>query len=224
MTCAVVIVAAGRGLRAGGDGPKQWQGLAGARVIDHTLAVFEAHEGISQIVLVLHPDELNQAPSGPQIVAGGDTRAASVKAGLQALVGTGCTKVLIHDVARPCVTDAILSAVISALDDTPGAAPALPVSDALWTGAEGRVTGTQDRSGLYRAQTPQGFTFDAILAAHAAFSGDAADDVEVARASGLDVAIVPGDEDNLKITYPGDFARAERILEARHGHSSWQRI
>jgi 2-C-methyl-D-erythritol 4-phosphate cytidylyltransferase/2-C-methyl-D-erythritol 2,4-cyclodiphosphate synthase len=88
------------------------------------------------------------------------------------------------------------------------------VTDALWRGAGGIVTGTEDRAGLFRAQTPQGFRFDAILAAHRAHRGEAADDVEVARAAGWPVAIVAGDEDNLKITLPGDFARAERILGA----------
>ena len=99
-----------------------------------------------------------------------------------------------------------------------GAAPALPVTDALWTGSAGLVTGTRDRTGLYRAQTPQGFALEAIRAAHAAHKGGAADDVEVARAHGMEVAIVPGDEDNIKITMPGDFDRAERLLWGRDGH------
>ena len=110
--------------------------------------------------------------------------------------------------------------MLTALHDAPAAAPAVPVTDALWTGANGKVTGTQDRTGLFRAQTPQGFARDAILAAHAAHTGGAADDVEVARAYGLEIAIVPGDEDNLKITVPGDFARAERIMRGRNGHKT----
>ncbi|MFZ0098979.1 MAG: 2-C-methyl-D-erythritol 2,4-cyclodiphosphate synthase, partial [Gemmobacter sp.] len=95
------------------------------------------------------------------------------------------------------------------------AAPALAVTDALWRGAEGAVTGTQSRDGLWRAQTPQAFHYEAILAAHRAQGADAADDVEVARAAGLPVSIVEGDEDNLKLTWPGDFARAETILKGR---------
>jgi 2-C-methyl-D-erythritol 4-phosphate cytidylyltransferase/2-C-methyl-D-erythritol 2,4-cyclodiphosphate synthase len=91
----------------------------------------------------------------------------------------------------------------------------VPVTDALWRGDDLRVTGTQDRTGLWRAQTPQAFHFDAILAAHRAHPGGAADDVEVARAAGLDVMIVQGDEDNLKLTFAADFARAERILKGR---------
>ena len=104
---------------------------------------------------------------------------------------------------------------LAALDRHPAAAPAVAVSDALWTGADGLVTGTRDRTGLYRAQTPQGFHYDAILAAHLAHKGGAADDVQVARDAGLDVAIVEGDEDNIKLTFPADFARAVRLLKGR---------
>ena len=220
MSVAAVILAAGRGVRAGGDGPKQWQPLAGARVIDHTLAVFDRHPQVDRVVLVLHADDIKTAPEGAMVTAGGVTRAASVAAGLQVLSNTDTTRVLIHDVARPCISATLISDVIAALDTAPGAAPALPISDALWRGVEGKVAGTQDRTGLYRAQTPQGFHYDAIAAAHTAHDGTAADDVEVARAAGLEVTIVRGDEDNIKITYPADFARAARILEARDGHSA----
>ena len=105
--------------------------------------------------------------------------------------------------------------MIDALSDAPGAAPALPVTDALWRGDHGQVSGVQDRTGLFRAQTPQGFRFADLLAAHRAFQGDAADDVQVARAAGLSVQIVDGHEDNLKITHPGDFDRAEKILRGQ---------
>ena len=215
MTTAALIVAAGRGTRAGGDVPKQWQPLAGRRVLDITLDVFRAHPRVDHVALVLHADDMGLAPADTLLATGGADRAASVRAGLDALAPYAPDRVLIHDVARPCVPPAVIDAVIDALRTSTGAAPALAVTDALWTGAEGHVTGTQDRTGLYRAQTPQGFDFAAICAAHAAHPGGAADDVEVARAAGLDVAIVPGDEDNLKITLPGDFARAERIMGAR---------
>ena len=121
---------------------------------------------------------------------------------------------MIHDVARCCTKPAYVSYVSYELQ-TPGTravAPALPVTDALWEGTDGHVTGTRDRSGLYRAQTPQAFVFKDILAAHRAFSGDAADDVEVARAHGIPVRIIDGDESNLKITHAPDFIRAEKIL------------
>ncbi len=214
MTLAFLLVAAGRGTRAGGDVPKQWQPLAGRRVLDWTLAAIRQTPGLANTVLVLHPDDLSRAPDAPGLIVttGGATRDASVRAGLDALEGTGTTRVLIHDVARPCLTQAVTARVIAALDTHPGAAPALPVTDALWRGADGLVSGTQDRTGLFRAQTPQGFHFEAIRAAHAAHPGGAADDVEVARAAGLDVAIVEGEEANLKITLPADFARAEALL------------
>lgn len=214
MSTAVIIVAAGRGTRAGGDVPKQWQMLAGRPMLAQTLAAFQG----MQRVLVIHPDDRPQAEAlatDAEIVEGGATRDQSVRNALEALAGRGITRVLIHDGARPLVSGRVIARVLAALDGAPAAAPALAVTDALWTGVQGRVSGTQDRSGLYRAQTPQGFHFDAILAAHRAHAGSAADDVEVARGAGLDVAIVEGEEDNLKLTFPGDFARAETILKGR---------
>ncbi|AWD23263.1 bifunctional 2-C-methyl-D-erythritol 4-phosphate cytidylyltransferase/2-C-methyl-D-erythritol 2,4-cyclodiphosphate synthase [Fuscovulum blasticum] len=214
MTTAVLIVAAGRGTRAGGEIPKQWQLLRGKPVLAHTLAAFAG----MRIVLAIHPDDRARAAAlAPDIplVEGGATRAQSVKNALEALEGTGVTKVLIHDGARPLVSRALIARLEAALDAHPGAAPALAVTDALWRGEAGLVSGTQSRDGLYRAQTPQAFRFAEILAAHRAHPGNAADDVEVARAAGLDVAIVEGDEDNLKLTFPGDFARAGRLLEGR---------
>ena len=217
MSIAAVIVAAGRGLRAGGDVPKQWQALAGLPVIRHTVQAIRAVPGIGTIVVVIHPDDRDRAEAAlpdTKLVDGGATRDASVRAGLEALVAEAPDRVLIHDAARPAMPPAVALRVLAALDDHDAAAPALPVTDALWHGTGGRVTGTMDRAGLYRAQTPQGFHFDAILAAHRAADAPAADDVEIARRAGIDVAIVEGDEVNLKITGPGDFARAERHLEA----------
>ncbi len=211
MTTAAIIVAAGRGVRAGGGVPKQWRPLAGSTVLGRTLAVFETHARVDRLVVVLHPDDIAEANLAAEVVPGGATRRDSVLAGLEAVEGA-CDRVLIHDAARPCVAPAVIDRVLAALEEAPGAAPALEVTDALWTGADGIVTGTQDRSGLYRAQTPQGFHTEAILVAHRAFEGDAADDVEIARAAGLDVRIVEGDRDNIKITRPEDFARAETIL------------
>jgi 2-C-methyl-D-erythritol 4-phosphate cytidylyltransferase/2-C-methyl-D-erythritol 2,4-cyclodiphosphate synthase len=214
MTTVAIITAAGRGTRAGGDLPKQWQMLAGRPVLAHTL---EAFAGFRR-VLTIHPEDRAwaQALGGDiELVEGGATRAASVHNALRALAGSGVTRVLIHDGARPLVPGSVIANVLTALDDHAGAAPALPISDALWRGDAGLVSGTQDRSGLFRAQTPQGFRYDAILAAHDAHPGNAADDVEVARAAGLTVAIVEGHEDNLKLTYPQDFQRAEAILKGR---------
>ncbi len=214
MTTAAIIVAAGRGTRAGGEMPKQWQPLAGRPVVQHTL---EAFSGIP-CVLVIHPDDRERAEAllpHARVVEGGATRAQSVRNALEALSDQGVTRVLIHDGARPLVSPALIARLMEALESGPAAAPALAVTDALWRGAEGAVTGTQSRDGLWRAQTPQAFHYEAILAAHRAHGADAADDVEVARAAGLPVSIVEGDEDNLKLTWPGDFARAEAILKGR---------
>ncbi len=212
---AFIIVAAGRGTRAGGDLPKQWRLLAGEPVLAHTLRAFD---GLGRILLVLHPDDmvrgLDLTQGRATLVAGGPTRDQSVRNALDCLDGSAVGRVLIHDGARPFVSRALIARVLTALDQSDGAAPALPVTDALWTGAAGRVNGMQARDGLYRAQTPQGFRFPAILAAHRAHPGGAADDVEVARAAGLDVAIVGGEEENIKLTYPEDFARGERMLAA----------
>jgi 2-C-methyl-D-erythritol 4-phosphate cytidylyltransferase / 2-C-methyl-D-erythritol 2,4-cyclodiphosphate synthase len=217
MTVAAVIVAAGRGLRAGGGLPKQWRTVAGRAVAAWTLDAFRTSPLVGPIALVLHPDDMGLAPGyaghpDVTVTTGGATRDASVRAGLEALVPFAPDHVLIHDVARPLVSHGLIARVVEALAAAEAAAPALAVSDALWRGAEGRVTGTVDRTGLWRAQTPQGFGFDRILEAHRRHGGGAADDVEVARAAGLDVVIVPGEESNLKITGPEDFLRAERLL------------
>ncbi|MEW2916431.1 bifunctional 2-C-methyl-D-erythritol 4-phosphate cytidylyltransferase/2-C-methyl-D-erythritol 2,4-cyclodiphosphate synthase [Ruegeria sp. ANG10] len=214
MTTAAIIVAAGRGLRAGGGMPKQWRPLAGLRVADWTIDRF--HGQVDQIVLVLSEDDWDawaEFENSDLILAkGGSDRAGSVRNGLDALSPYGVHRVLIHDVARPCVDLQTIQQVLEELETHPAAAPGLAVTDALWTGDGSIVTGTQDRTGLFAAQTPQGFHYDAIVSAHAAHPGGAADDVEVARAAGLDVVIVPGEADNIKITRPEDFARAERIL------------
>jgi len=213
MRIATIITAAGRGTRAGGDQPKQWRMLGGRRVLDRTIAAFAP---FGPVVAVLHPDDLPLLPPGPglAVCAGGATRAESVRAGLESLAADPPQIVLIHDGARPLASPALIARVIEAAAAHGAAAPALAVTDALWRGAA-RVEGVVARDGLWRAQTPQGFAYAAILAAHRAHEGAAADDVAVARAAGIAVAIVPGEEDNLKITGPGDFARAERSLGGR---------
>ncbi|WP_120501162.1 bifunctional 2-C-methyl-D-erythritol 4-phosphate cytidylyltransferase/2-C-methyl-D-erythritol 2,4-cyclodiphosphate synthase [Roseovarius sp. EL26] len=218
MKTAAIIVAAGRGTRVGGDLPKQWRALAGRRVIDWTIASFENTPDIAHIVVVLHPDDIEMLTPTPNVtvVAGGATRAASVCNGLEALTSHAIDQVLIHDAARCCINSEHITEIIHKLrlSACPGVAPALPVSDALWHGVDGKVSGTQDREGLYRAQTPQAFDYLAILAAHRVYEGDtAADDVQVARTAGLDIEIVDGLESNLKITYAEDFLRAKKTLK-----------
>lgn len=232
MKITALIVAAGRGTRAQGSAPKQWQDLAGISVLERTIAIFETHRRIDQIMLVLHPDDLRRSDpiiARPKVAhcIGGATRNASVRAGLAALAaeGTAPDLVLIHDVARPLLPHALIDRVLGALENHAGAAPGLPVTDALWHSTAGMVSGVQDRAGLMRAQTPQGFHFDAILAAHLADEARRAtnpapaDDVEVARAAGIDVQIVPGSAENLKITLPEDFTRAANFLAHQSGEN-----
>ena len=229
MTTAAVIVAAGRGRRAGGGLPKQWRDLGGRAVLAWSLDTFRAAPEIGPIVLVLHPDDMGLAAGyaahpDVTVVAGGASRDASVRAGLEALEGSGANRVLIHDGARPLVSPRLIARVVAALETSPGAAPALPLTDALWRAEGGRVAEPVPRAGLWRAQTPQGFRYPAILEAHRAHPGGAADDVEVARVAGLPVAIVEGEERNLKITTEGDFARAGMYLAegagAGHGRQA----
>ncbi len=214
MTTAAIIVAAGRGTRAGGDAPKQWQVIAGKRIVDWTLEIFVNHPQINQVVLVVHPDDVDHAPTtdGLILALGGETRSQSVFNGLQSIEGLGVDFALIHDVARPCVSDQVISNVIEALKSEKGAAPAVKVADALWESSSDFVERSKSRDGLFRAQTPQGFHFADILAAHKGNSAPASDDVEVATRAGIHVKIVEGHEDNLKVTTPHDFARAESIL------------
>lgn len=214
-----VILAAGRGHRAGGNVPKQWRDLAGKTVLEHTIARFETHAGIERIVLVVSPEDTERAATlgldqRATLAIGGSDRAASVRAGLECV---NTERVLIHDAARPCVRETVIDAVLGMLNGYQAVAPAIAVTDALWHGAAGEVSGVVSRENLYRAQTPQGFHTDAIRTAHIAHSQTASDDVEVARAAGMPVAIVEGCEDNIKITNPADFARAEMILRAQHG-------
>lgn len=215
MRTAALLVAAGRGTRAGGDLPKQWRPLAGKRVFDWSYDAFSSRADIDHVLVVIHPDDVVHLPAGIEAVHGGATRTASVRAGLEALDARGFTHVLIHDAARACTPPSLITAVMAALQTEAAAAPAVSVTDALWTGANSVVTGTKDRSGLFRAQTPQGFELAKILAAHRLYEGDALDDVEIARAYGLEVTITPGDEDNLKVTHAQDFTRAERILRGQ---------
>lgn len=217
MTTAAIIVAAGRGTRMGSPVPKQWCDLAGRPVVAHACDAFH-RAAITPILLVVHPDDIERAQAlhmpGVEIVTGGATRAGSVRNALDALAQRGVARVLIHDGARPLLNQTLIARLIAALDrGGPAAAPALPVSDALWHGADRRVTAAVSRAGLFRAQTPQAFDYAAICAAHASHgTNTAADDVEIACAAGLDVEIIDGDESNIKITWPGDLARATRLI------------
>jgi len=218
MTNVALIVAAGRGQRFGGPLPKQYCALNGAPVLRYTLHAFLAHPQIDAVRVIIHPDDEDlyaTAAAGlglPPPVHGGATRQESVRRGLAAIATLAPDHVLIHDAVRPFVAAATITAVLAALADHPGAMPGLPVIDTLKRVEAGRIAATVDRNGLYRAQTPQGFRYAAILDAHAraaAAGVELTDDAMVAERVGLAVAMVDGTEDNFKITTMQDLGRAE---------------
>jgi 2-C-methyl-D-erythritol 4-phosphate cytidylyltransferase/2-C-methyl-D-erythritol 2,4-cyclodiphosphate synthase len=216
----VLVVAAGRGRRFGGDLPKQYHDLAGRMVLRHTLAAFATNPEIDAVRAVIHPDDrqlYDMAAEGLAIlepVHGGASRQDSVRLGLESLKELGATKVLIHDGARPFVDAGTIGRVIAALDQHSAALPVVAVADTLKRGADGLVADTVDRSALYRAQTPQGFRYADILAAHLAVAGEElTDDAAVAERAGQAVSLVQGSEDNFKITTGADLARARFMFE-----------
>ncbi len=216
-TVSTLIVAAGRGTRAGTGLPKQYRPLQGAPVLRHTLCALLAHKAVRDIQVVIHPDDqalYERAVSGLSHlrppVFGGASRSESVLAGLEALAENAPDIVLIHDAARPFLPPQTIDALLAALRTSPGAFPALGVVDALWQGEAGHAVAPRNREGLYRAQTPQAFDFNTILKAHHNATGPADDDVALAIQQGIKVAIVAGDERNYKLTTLADFARAER--------------
>ncbi len=208
---AAVVVAAGRGLRAGGTVPKQFALWRGKPLVRHSVEAL-AKARVSPIVVVVPADweeTAAQALAGlpdAQLVHGAASRQGSVRAGLEALAANAPTHVLIHDAARPDLPEAVIASLVAALEGQPGAIPVLPVVDSVVRGAEGLRGAFVERDGLYRVQTPQAFRFNAILAAHRAWDGaaDAGDDAAVAEAAGLAVALVPGDERLKKVTFAED--------------------
>lgn len=219
MFAAAIILAAGRGERAGGDRPKQYRDIGGKPVLRRAVQAFLGHPGIATVQVVFQPEDqafYDAAMTGlalPAPVSGGASRQASVLAGLRALNRTDAPPdiVLIHDAARAFVSQDIISRVIDAVvagaGDNEGAIPALPVSDTLKRGGA-HVEETVERADLWRAQTPQGFPFAAILKAHEAHADkELTDDAAVAQAAGMRVRIVEGDERNIKITRSEDFAK-----------------
>ena len=217
--CIALVVAGGRGARFGGAVPKQYRRLGGRPLIRHSLEAFRRHPGVGAVRAVIHPDDrllYDEAVEGLELLGpchGGKERQDSVRLGLESLSAIAPERVLIHDAARPFIDQATIGRVIAALDEAPAAIAAVPVSDTLKRGSDGRVLGTLERSGLWRAQTPQGFRFAAILGAHRAAAGEAlTDDAAVAERAGLAVKLVPASEENFKVTTEEDFRRAERLF------------
>ena len=225
---AAILVAAGRGLRAGAGGPKQYRSIGGQTVIVRAMEPFCSHPQIFAVQPVLNPDDtaiFNAATSGLRHeppAKGGATRQASVHAGLEALAARKPDLVLIHDAARPFVSPALISRAIEAAGRTGAAIPAIPVADTIkLIGETGNVEATPERARLRIAQTPQAFRFDVILDAHrrAAREGraDFTDDAAIAEWAGLTVATFEGDVANMKLTTPEDFIREEARLASQLG-------
>lgn len=212
---AAVVVAAGKGLRAGQPLPKQFAPWRGKPVVRHSVESLLA-AGARPVIVAIPPGGGEIAASalvgleGVQTVIGGATRQESVRAALEVLAADGPARVLIHDAARPDLPHAMIARLLGALEHHPGAIPVLPVVDSLALDADGLMAGTAPREALRRVQTPQAFRFAPILAAHRGWQGapDAGDDAQVLRATGLDVALVEGDERLKKLTFAEDFMAA----------------
>jgi len=215
---AAIVVAAGDGRRFGS--PKQFALLGGRRVLDWSLAAFEEHPRVAEIVLVLPDEALGPRfaaafPKIQSVVRGGARRQDSVLAGFSMLDRHRTDIVLVHDGARPLVSEALIRRVIREAAAHGAAVPALPVEDTIKEGADGRVVRTVDRAGLFRAQTPQGFAFDVLeeafrRAAQDGFAGT--DDASLVERLGRAVALVPGEPRNIKITTLEDLKWAEEFL------------
>ena len=215
MTTTALIVAAGKGLRAGGELPKQYRHVGGAPLLRHAAQRLLAHPGIDAVCVIINPDDralYDAAIAGlglPEPIPGGATRQDSARAGLEALAAAPPDLVMVHDAARAFVPHSVLDALLAALDDpqNDGAVSALPVTDSLRRG-QTHYDAAVDRDSLWRVQTPQVFRFPALFAAHRAAGPGATDELGIAMAAGLRIAITPGDERALKVTDSQDFAKA----------------
>ena len=216
MNAAAILVAAGSGSRFGAETPKQYLILAGKPVIRHAAEALAEHvEWLQPVGEAAAIDEALRGLRHLPPVPGGTTRQQSVLAGLEALEAAAPDVVLVHDAARPLLPKGTVPALLAALQDAPGAIPAVPVADTLKRVEGGLIRATVPRNGLYRAQTPQAFRFATLLAAHRAGAGSAAtDDAALLEAVGHSVAIVAGSDDNIKLTYPEDLPRLERLMTA----------
>jgi 2-C-methyl-D-erythritol 4-phosphate cytidylyltransferase/2-C-methyl-D-erythritol 2,4-cyclodiphosphate synthase len=223
---AVLVVAAGRGERAGGSLPKQYATLLGKPMLRWTLEAFVENPKVAMVQVVVgsgDQEHFAKAADGLKLLpplAGGPTRQHSVMHGLEALAHRKPDYVLIHDAARPLVSRGVIDRVIVALEaGADGAVPLLPVADTLRKKQDGKWV-TVPRDGLLRAQTPQGFRFTKIFEAHRRFAKeDVTDDMALAEMAGLHVEAVAGEDSNMKVTNPEDFALAEMQLRARLGES-----
>lgn len=216
-----LITACGRGNRFNqGEGiPKQYLPLAGAPLLRHSILTFLNHPKISDVICVIHPDDIalyEEAVIGLDLlnpVFGGDTRQSSIRIGLEALREYNPNKVLIHDGVRPFVSKRIINGILEKLETHPAVIPAVPVEDTLKKTSDGKIEWTLERENLWRAQTPQGFLYQDILNSHVAFKDlHFTDDASLNEYAGIPVAIVPGSQNNFKITTEEDFERAKSLV------------
>lgn len=226
MTVAALIVAAGRGTRAGSaDVPKAYRRLAGEPVLTRTLRPFAEHAAVTMLMVVIHPDDADLCEEALKalgttkpvmLAAGGESRQESVMRGLEEMAFLGSDLVLVHDAARPFCSRDLIDRAIDAAQAHGAAVPVTPVTDSIVLIEGAVVAGNPDRAALRAVQTPQSFRFSALLAAHrrAALRGqfDYTDDGAVVRAAGEPVHLFEGDAANIKLTWPQDFAEAERRL------------
>ena len=224
-TSAALIVAAGQGVRAGGGVPKQYRHIGGGTVLGRSLQLFLGHAAIDRVLVVIGPDDAaHYAAVAPQHekllppIVGGATRQDSVRLGLERLARAAPSRVLIHDAVRPFATAALLDRVIAGLDSSDAILPARPVADTLKAvDRDGLVAATVPRDGLRAAETPQGFRFDRILAAHrdaAAAGVGFTDDAAIAAFAGIPVRVVEGEAGNRKLTTAAEIEAADRELLA----------
>jgi 2-C-methyl-D-erythritol 4-phosphate cytidylyltransferase/2-C-methyl-D-erythritol 2,4-cyclodiphosphate synthase len=215
VTVHALIVAAGKGIRAGGGMPKQYRHVADKPLLRHAVEGLLTHPGIDAVTVIINPDDralYDDAVAGlvlPPPISGGATRQASARAGLESLVAHPPDIVMVHDAARAFVPASVIDGLIAALADSAhdGAVSALPVVDSLRRGGA-LYEEAVDRDGLWRVQTPQAFRYPALLAAHRSAAPGATDELGIAMAAGLRVAVTPGDERAFKVTNPEDFAKA----------------
>lgn len=229
MTVAAVIVAGGSGLRAGGEKPKQYQLIGGKPVIWWTLKAFLDHPGVAHVQPVIgegHEAMFAEAVNGlelPLPVIGGSTRQDSCRAGVEAVERHQPAKVLIHDAARPFVSQDLISHVIAWLERYPAVIPGMPVAETLKYAPGGIVNRTVDRAGIWTAQTPQGFSYGPILAAHrkavAEATANLTDDASVAEHAGIAISMIPGRHENRKLTTAEDIEMADRDMTGRKLHN-----
>ncbi|MEM8935490.1 MAG: bifunctional 2-C-methyl-D-erythritol 4-phosphate cytidylyltransferase/2-C-methyl-D-erythritol 2,4-cyclodiphosphate synthase [Pseudomonadota bacterium] len=230
MQTIAILVAAGRGVRAGPGGPKQYRPLNGRAILAWASEAFAHHPQIDAVRVVIHKDDfdlyedaMQELTAHPKVLpptTGGAERQDSVRLGLESLIQASPGRVLIHDAARPFIDAATISRVVDALDTHDGAIAALPVYDTVKRAAGDAdtpiIADTLPRDALWRAQTPQAFHFDAILAAHRDAAGKAlTDDAAVAEAAGLSVGLVAGSPNNMKITQAEDFGLAASLLSGK---------